>query len=309
MRELTRRDALASATALGAVVIAGCVAENDDEPDDNDDDPEDGNDGEAGDDIESLELIDTDLETTAADCGSDDVVEASVVDGDIVLEGTVPASNPCHEAYIDEATLENDELSVVVEIEDTTDEDEGCIQCTGVIDYEATLEFSEELEDLSPFDSFTVEHGGTSGEVHVIEEAGEAVGAGGSGDGDQVDEGDDSGESGGIDEYSIETTEAGCTNETPAGDEPERVDAADETEFSVADDTVTVDGALLAPNPCYEPYIESASYEDEVLSLVIATEIEEEQYCQDCIGEIQYEATVSLTEGTVVEDVSVTHIQ
>jgi len=313
MRELTRRDALAGATALGAVVIAGCVAEDDDgDPNETNSDPDDDN-GDTGQDPDSaLELVGSDITTTAADCGTGDTVEASVTDGDITLTGAVPASNPCHAAVLDETALEDSALSVVVGVEETTEEGESCASCTGVVDYEATLEFSEDLEDLSPFESFTVEHGGTSGEVHTIDEVDTAVGETGSGpegdsDDETGDEADDSSQ-GGVADHSIATTGAECTNETP-GDDIERIDAGEETEFTQTDNTVTVSGSLLAPNPCHEAYLEGVSYDDGVLSLVVGTEWEGGEYCQECIGDIHYEATVSLDDGTVVDDVSVTHIQ
>jgi len=309
MRELTRRDALASATALGAVVIAGCVAEDgDSDPNETDDDN-----GDTGQDPDSgLELVGSDITTTAADCGTGDTVEASISDGDIVLTGAVPASNPCHEAVLEASALEDGALSVVVGLEDTTEDGEGCASCTGVVDYEATLEFSEALEDLSPFESFSVEHGGNSGEVHTIEETDTAVGGTGPGsDGDSGDEADDDADDssqGGVADHSIATTGGECTNETP-GDDIERIDAGEETEFTQTDDTVTVSGSLLAPNPCHEAYLEGVSYDDGVLSLVVGTEWEGGGYCQECVGEIHYEATVSLVDGTVVDDVSVTHLQ
>lgn len=303
MKELTRRDALVGATALGAVALAGCVAD-DDEPEET---GENGTDNGAAD--SELELIDTGITTVAADCGDGDLVEATVDGSSVVLEGTVPAANPCHEAALDGASLEDGELSVEVGVESDPPEDGPCAQCTGVVDYEATLELSEEIEDLSVFGSLTVEHGGRSGETHTIETAGVAAG-GGSRATDQEADGDDRAaeREDAVLSHGIETVETGCTNGTGAGDREGRVDASDETAFTQSGETVTVDGSIGAPTPCYEAVIEEVSYEDGVLSLVVSVQpVDEDQLCTDCIADVDYEATVELTEGTTVDDVSVTH--
>jgi hypothetical protein len=342
MRELTRRDALAGAAALGAVGLAGCVSENNDDNGDdgednpdNTDNPENANDpdssssedngGDDGSNPEAqqgseLELLDTELTTANTECGSGDMVEATITNGDLELAGKMPASNPCHDAVLDDATLEDGVLSVAVGVEDATSEDEGCVQCLGVVDYEGTLAFSEDLSDLSAFESVTVEHGGTSGQTHTVRETGVVSGSvsgedGRSDDRDDADGDESDADGDGLESAvlanSIATTDRSCTGNIPPGDEPERVDADDRTEFSQTDNTVTVEGTLTASTPCHEAYTESVSYDGGVLSLVVGVEsnLADDEYCTECLAEIQYEATVEVAEQTTVDDVSVTHIQ
>lgn len=298
MRELTRRDVLAGATALGAVAVAGCVADDDDSEDDDDPDTED---GDAGDELD-LELVDTGITTLSAECGDGDLVEATVEGSSLVLDGTVPSADPCHEAVLDGATLTDGDLAVEVGLEEDLADDESCAQCTGVVEYEATLELSEEISDLSVFGSVTVEHGGQSGETHRIEGAGTVAGT--------ADRLDGTSDTGGIITHSIVTTDTGCTGGT-GGDSPERVDASEETATTQREDTVTVEGAVVASNPCHEAVVESVSYDDGTVSLVVDTQstLEADEFCTECLGEIEYEATVELTEDADVDDISVTHIE
>jgi hypothetical protein len=323
MRDLSRRDVLAGATALGAVALAGCVAENDDDETDDPDntsDPDNAESSDNGDDTGSepesasepeLELLETELTTASADCGSGDLVEATVTDGDLTLEGKLPASNPCHEAALDRATLEDGALSVAVRAAETTGEDETCMSCLGVVEYEGTLSFSADLTDLSTFESVTVEHGGTSGETHTIEEAGVVNG--------QVSRSGDrsEGESDGgrventVLADSVVTTDRSCTGNIPPSGDPERVEASDRTEFTQTGSTVTVQGSLTASTPCHEAYVESVNYNDGELSLVVGAEsnLDPGELCTECLADIQYEATVELAEGVSVDGVSVTHIE
>ena len=315
MQKLTRREALAGATGLGAVAIAGCVSSNDDNEDNGGDaansDPESENGGESrdnGDGQETeLELVGMELTETSGSCGSGDQVEASAVDGDITLSGKLPASNPCHEAVVRDGTMEDGSVSMTVAVESTSGENETCASCLGVVDYEATLEFSEELTDLSALSSLTVEHGGRGGATHTIEKTGVVSGAGSRGDGDS---GDDATEAVVL-ANSIVTTNRECTGEIPPTGSPERVDADRETEFSQSDDTVTVDGSLVASTPCHEAYIDSVGYDSGTLSLTVGVEsnTDPDELCVECLAEIEYEATVEVAEDVTVQSVSVSHIQ
>jgi hypothetical protein len=312
MRELTRREALAGATALGAVAVAGCVSNSDDDEDPASNDPETStsqdNGEDAGEEQETpLELLGTELTANDGSCGSGDQVEATVTDGDVTLSGKIPASNPCHEAVLRDGTMEDGSLSMTVEVESTSGEGESCAQCLGVVDYEATLEFSEDLTDLSALSSLTVEHGGRSGETHTIEEAGVVSG--------RVSLGEDGSRDGATGEAvladSIVTTERGCTGNIPPSGELERESADEETSVSQSDNTVTVQGSLTASTPCHEANLERVSYDGGVLSLAVGTEsnLDSDEMCVECLAELEYEATVEVADGVAVEDVSVAHIQ
>jgi len=326
MRELTRREALAGATTLGAVAVAGCVSSGGDDDTGNtdetgaDDSQDSGDIGEDNDEPEQdngeesqepqespLELVGTEVTATNGSCGSGDQVEASVTDGDVTLSGKIPASNPCHAAVIEDQSMEDGSVSMTVGLESASGDTEVCPSCLGVIDYEAVLEFSEDLSDLSALDSLTVEHGGRSEETHTIEEAGVVSGRrsrGGDGSGDDA-----------VDRAvladSIATTDRGCTSNLPPSDEPERAEADDETEVTQEDNTVTVQGSVAARTPCHEAVLDQVSYDSGVLSLTVATEsnLETGEVCMECLAEIKYEATVDVAEDVTVEEVSVTHIQ
>ena len=317
MQKLTRRDALAGATGLGAVAIAGCVSGSDDneggdaansDPDPENDQENGGESRDNGDEQETeLALVGMELTETSGSCGSGDQVEASVVDGDIILSGKLPASNPCHEAVVSNGTMEDRSLSMTVGVESTSGEDETCASCLGVVDYEATLEFSEELTDLSMLSALTVEHGGRSGETHTIEEAGVVSGAGSRGDGSSGDNGMETP----VLANAIVTTNRGCTGEVPPSGSPERVGADEETEFSQSENTVTVEGSLVASTPCHEAYIDRVGYDSGTLSLTVGVEsnTDPDELCVECLAEIEYEATVDVAEDVTVQSVSVSHIQ
>ena len=334
MREFTRRDALAGATALGAVALAGCVSENngDDDPEnqsenggaddpdngeaesestDNNDDAESGDaeDGETSD--RSLELLDTSFSSAEAEQGRGDMVTADIADGDVVVTGTLPTPTPHYEAVLSEATLEGRDLRLVVDAERTLEEGQAGTQPLGVVDYDLTLSFSVEVDDLSVFDSFSVEHGGRSQETHTVEAAGVATGAvAGRGEDEGNGQSGDAAEQGTVLASSIVTTNRDCTGRTGANS-PDRVDASDEAELSRNGDTATVRGAVSATTPCHDAFLESVGYGAGTLRVVVGAEsnLGPREFCTECIADIEYEVTVELAEGTDVSNLSVTHIQ
>ena len=322
MRELTRRGALAGATALGAVALAGCVSEND-----GTDDPENQSESSGGDDPnnseaeaepesgdsgeQDLELLDTTLSSAEAERGRGDMVSADVADSDVVVTGTLPTPTPHYEAVLSEATLDGRDLRLVVDAERTLDEEQAGTQPLGIVDYELTLNFSVEMDDLSIFDSFRVEHGGRSQETHTIETAGVTTGAVAGSDNEEDDSrSSDVAEQGTVLASSIVTTNRGCTGGT-RGNSPDRVDASDEAELSQDGDTATIQGAVSASTPCHEAFLESVGYGAGTLQVVVGAEsnLDRNEYCTECIADIEYEVTVELAEGTDVSNLSVTHLQ
>jgi hypothetical protein len=316
MRELTRRDALAGATVLGVVALAGCVSENNggdnpenrsessgaDDTDNGNAEPESGNNEE-----QSLELLDTSFSSAEAEQGRGDTVTADVADGDVIVTGTVPTATPHYEAVLSDATLEGRDLRLVVGAERTLEEGQVGTQPLGVVDYELTLDFSVEMDDLSMFDSFRVEHGGRSQQTHIVKTAGVATGAvAGRGDGRSSN----MAEQGTVLASSIVTTNRGCTGGT-GGNISDRVDASDEAELSQDGDTAIVQGAVSARTPCHEAFLESVGYGAGTLQVVVGAEsnLDRNEYCTECIADIEYEVTVELAEGTDVSNLSVTHIQ
>ncbi len=81
----------------------------------------------------------TAIETRSADCGSADEVSASVTGPFITLHGHLPAPDPCHEAALTDATVEDEILTV--DIEAVPDEEAGvCIECLAEVEYQAQVE-------------------------------------------------------------------------------------------------------------------------------------------------------------------------
>lgn len=166
MKRRTVLGTVASTTA----VLAGCLARDgsgdDGSSDGNESDDEDGGDSSGGstqsgepaggsgddsgsngetnstddtpDDDTQASVTDRGIETTVRDCGSQDTTSASMqVDGqDVVVEGTLSASTPCHDAVLSEASVEDGTLRVRI---DLSERDGVCQQCIGEISYRATV--------------------------------------------------------------------------------------------------------------------------------------------------------------------------
>lgn len=299
MTRLTRRKTLAGMTALGTVTLAGCVADDsDDNPDgdQDDDDDENGADGNEADSAdEELELIDSELDTIGSDCGGPDSEQVdSAIDGQtLTISGQTTAPNPCHEAVLDAVTFEGGTLDLVVDVSDTTDADEACIDCVGAVSYEITCTFSETLAGPEDFESVTVTHE-HSNTAHPVIENGESQQISGS-EGDGGDDDDPST----VREHSIERTDADQRETTAVGDGAESID--------LGVSPLTVEGWVVTPTPCYQPVIHDASVDDGVLSLDIIAREGSDEMCTKVISRIHYEATITVADGVTVDDVDVSY--
>ncbi len=313
MRELSRRDALAGATALGTVVLAGCVSDGSD--DDGSDTTENGtgnggagngddNDAGNGDDNgadEELELLDTAFESAEGSCSSPtgDTASLEIEGTTLRINGTSPAPNPCHKCVLESATFENQSLSLAISVESTLEGNEACIECVGEVSYEATCEFSDEI-DATAFDTVTVEH--EDGETHTLVETGEVVEQSGNEDADgDSDDGSDDEESASVLGYQIQSadhdSDTGSYEVNDSG-----------MEYSQTGDTVTIDGWIVTRTPCYDPVIYDASFEDgELVVGVSARNTAGDEACMQVISKLTYTAEVTLAAETELADVSVTY--
>lgn len=171
MRELTRRDALSGVAALGAVTLAGCVNEEEENGEGNgangtaagngDSNGDDGNgDGGNGGEATAATILESSSETIGADERSDEYDWATIErqEQTVLIHGVIPASTPCHRAVV-ESTVEDGELSVAVSLESTLDDDEACTQVLAEIEYEASIELDGDVQRVE------VAHEG--GETHV----------------------------------------------------------------------------------------------------------------------------------------------
>ncbi len=114
---------------------------------------------------------------------------------------------------------------------------------------------------------------------------------------DAITPGDDDGSS--LGDVSIETVDAQC-----AGPDFESVTVGRE------DDHIRIDGNRLAPTPCYSAVLDSAEIDESVLSVTIDIEsaLEADEECIQCVGGLEYEAIVELTDPNAIDEIRVTHV-
>jgi hypothetical protein len=305
MTRIGRRELLAGATSMSALVVSGCLSRARDElggQSDPTDDPgnpdtDDGNGDEPAPDqsAEGVDVTDSpgidgaSIETLESDCGSpdDDGIAVDVAENTVVVDGVLPAPNPCHEAVLADVALDGETLSVVIDVADTTAEDEGCIMCHGKVEYLAEVE----PVDLSEAESVAVTH--ETGDRHTTEIDPDDSEDGG--DPDDSEDGDP--DEGPIEQASIETVDTGCGS----GDEAITID--------FDDGEVGVTGVVSTPNPCHEAVLDSVTVEDDHLSVVVAprSTLQEGDVCVQCIGAIEYEARIVPSDVSAVETVTVEH--
>lgn len=102
-----------------------------------------------------------------------------------------------------------------------------------------------------------------------------------------------------ITDQTITTVQSGCHS----GDSREHARASFDTDA----ETVTVSGLLQTSTPCYEAALEAVGYDDATDTLSVdVTATSTDEMCVDCVGAVEYEATVSFTGGTP-GTVSVSH--
>lgn len=97
-----------------------------------------------------------------------------------------------------------------------------------------------------------------------------------------------------IEASGIETTGSDCAS----GD-------ADEAEL-VSGAAVTVRGTIRAGNPCHDAVLTDVALESGTLTLTIGVE-SLDQICMQCVGAIDYEATVEVDDVDALADVVVEH--
>lgn len=114
----------------------------------------------------------TDLAVVSRDCGSESDERAGVRygDGSVVLHGSFVSGSSCN--HLSLATADYDEktrrLRVVVDA-DPQDED-GCVNCVGVIEYDATVGVENDFPD-----HVELVHRRVDGEARVVERAAQSI--------------------------------------------------------------------------------------------------------------------------------------
>lgn len=155
-RECRRRDVLGAVSA-SVIALSGCLSQ---------DVPTDADDSENTSD-ESIELVieQSTIETTDSDCAGpdDETIDITQTGDSIVVTGTIIAPNPCHEAILETVAIEDDGLSILVDVRSTLEANEECIQCVGGISYNATVV----VNDGDALEAIHVDH--IDGEEHTKE--------------------------------------------------------------------------------------------------------------------------------------------
>ena len=309
-----RRTVLAT-SALALTGLAGCVTDDvddgagsgndgngDDENDTNDgNDSNDGNDNSDPSDDPAIESAA--IETTGTDCGDpddDDVTEVALDEDPIRIEGILPAPNPCYEAILKSAAVEDGTLDLTIDVEQDLPDDEECIECHGAVEYAVTIDLAAGVE----ISDVHVDHvtGGSIGVAYESEQerdSGEESDDGGEPEEDD-DPDDDSGVEGSeheIRDTSIETLDSDCGSASDASVTPES-------------DRIVIDGTIVAGNPCHEAVLVDAAVRDGELRIGIDVEstLEEGEVWIQCVGEIDYRAIVEVTDAKQLASVHVDHV-
>ncbi len=108
---------------------------------------------------------------------------------------------------------------------------------------------------------------------------------GGSGSDGTATDGDDSANSDGgessspsVQSRNITTTGSGCGSTSEAA-----------VTFDGGSSTVTVDGSIMASDPCHVATVERAAMSDGTLMVAVGVEADDADTCQQCLGQVQYE--------------------
>ncbi|WP_256298107.1 hypothetical protein [Haloarchaeobius salinus] len=89
----------------------------------------------------------------------------------------------------------------------------------------------------------------------------------------------------------ITTTDTGCGSTSEAA-----------VTFDGGSSTVRVDGSIMASDPCHVATVERAAVSDGTLTVVVGVEAADADACQQCLGQVQYEARFAFADalpGTV----------
>lgn len=145
-----RRNFLRRASALGALTLAGCMGDaNDDTGSNSTPTPTPAD--------EKPKVVDSSIETTATGCTSGEDATATVDTDESTLTvsftGQVTAGTPCHDATIEQTEYDADADELTVEV-GTERRDETCVDCVGLIEFAGTVTF----EGALPGD-VTITHG------------------------------------------------------------------------------------------------------------------------------------------------------
>lgn len=283
MPKLTSRRAILAGMSAGAAALAGCLVEDDgeepaastqDNPDNETDDGTDDDTGENSGEESTTALLDSSMYHQWSDCGGGEAHnDGSVVrDGAVFLvDGITDAPNPCHTAVLEDAGFEDGALtfSVAVAHEEQGEQEMACIDCHGLVGYNALAA----VESPEAVERVLVSHGDEEFEVPPEEFS----------------------TAGHVYDRNLEMVETACGTE-----------GVDKADITVEDGTVTATGTVSKSNPCHEAFLHSAAVQEGTLRMDIGFRSLDEA-CEQCLGELRYEATASVLNMDAVDEVVVSH--
>jgi len=268
---MNRRTFLTATTLALGTGLAGCTGDSD---------PDGGNGNGNGD----GPIADTDTETVSADCGSEDdeTMDVDIGSDTVTLTGIISTPDPCHAVVLADTSVDETTLSASIDVEDTTDEDEGCMDCVGAVEYEATITLSEDVD----IETVELTHVG-SGSGTFSEASAQATPAGAE-----------------IRNATIETVDGSCAS----GDEEDAAVTSDEdATVTTEDESVVIEGMIPASNPCHEAILGDVSVDGSELQVTVDLE-QQEGMCVECVGIITYEATVEVTDVSALDSAQIDHV-
>ncbi|WP_267641846.1 hypothetical protein [Haloarchaeobius amylolyticus] len=141
---LKRTAALATAGALAGCVGGDSLGGVDEETDTDTETPTE---TPTPTDQPTPQLDSQSIETTNTGCGSEGSARVAFGEADVEVTGAIMASTPCHEAVLQDTTLdaEGKTLTVTVGVQD--DGSDACTQCIATVEYAATLGFANGLPE------------------------------------------------------------------------------------------------------------------------------------------------------------------
>lgn len=258
---MDRRTFLRRSSALGAITLAGCMA-------DANDNANTGNGTPTPDESEAddISIADSSVEQTDSGCSSGEDPTASVSiypeSNAVTFSGHVVAGTPCHDIAISRATYNHDDGRLTVDLS-TERADKPCVDCVGRIDFDGSVDLD----------------GGVPSRVIISHN-----------DLVLADTGDEDGMTGPkIVDSTIELLDSRCSSGESS---------TASVSMNEAKTTVSFSGLVTTSDPCLEPTLERVEYDSAAdrLAIIVGTEPTADA-CDDCIGTIEFAGTVEFEGG------------
>jgi hypothetical protein len=289
---MNRRRFLRGTGALGALTLAGCIA-------DDDNDTESGGDGTPTTDgagNETPAIVGSAIQRTGSQCAGHEGEEGTQTPETeyartstdestltVSLTGQLITSTPCYKPTISETDYDAgaDRLTVTLGAEA---EDKVCMDCVGVVEFAGTVEFD----------------GGVPSDVVVVHD-GVTLTPGGGESAQPTADRPASGEAPTLQAGSFAVTDVSSSSPAQSAN----------PSFNEDEGTVVVTGTIIGNNGCTTADIGSADYDASAdqLDVNVVTETregDEDSFCTQQMVGIDYEATFSFS-GGIPSKVSVSH--